>query len=552
MRGVDSRSAFGHIGGLGIILLVGLALRLSMAWSSSALLVQKTLPDDAFYYFAIARNVWMRNGVSVDGVTPTNGFHPLWALALLFPFAIQRSGDLPVHLSLSLAALFDVGAAWLAYQTVRRVTHSATGGVLAAGLYAFNPLGAMESLNGLETALGVFCFALTAFVYLTRVHGNDQIPGRDWILLGLAIGLMLLARTDSVLFAVVLGLYTLWRGRYTLAPTAIGLIFTAVVAALLLVPWLAWNLTTFGTIVQSSAIAAPSVFRRALFEPLAKGTPFAQVWRNGFWPVIYLSLLLAFRYAGLPWVALAVAAILKRVLNPPSGEAIAVEAKVQRTLLQGEYSQLFPNRASLFLPLIGAILPLLVHTFVRWYPRSWYYVPLAWSSALVTGPALAQVGANLKAVRVGRRLARAGLAALGLVLILQGAKSWREGFYAWQTHMLAGARWMATHAPSDAVVASFNSGLQAYYGERPVVNLDGVVDWGALRAAEDRSLLSYARQRGATHLLDYQAYLFTQFAPYLEPGFADCLTPVATLSPEYPPYGRVVAYRIESCSRIGD
>jgi hypothetical protein len=56
--------------------------------------------------------------------------------------------------------------------------------------------------------------------------------------------------------------------------------------------------------------------------------------------------------------------------------------------------------------------------------------------------------------------------------------------------------------------------------------LDGVVDWGAIRAGENRSLLGYARQRGATHLLDYEAYLFIQFAPYLEPGFADCLTPV--------------------------
>jgi hypothetical protein len=111
--------------------------------------------------------------------------------------------------------------------------------------------------------------------------------------------------------------------------------------------------------------------------------------------------------------------------------------------------------------------------------------------------------------------------------------------------MLAGARWMATQAPQNAVVASFNSGLQAYYGDRPIINLDGVVDWGAIRAGESRSLLDYAQQRGATHLVDYQAYVFTQFAPYLEPGFADCLAPVATLSPEFPPYGSVVAYRIE-------
>ncbi|GAB4536848.1 MAG: hypothetical protein Kow0063_22810 [Anaerolineae bacterium] len=517
-----------------LVLAAGLALRLLMAWSSSEILIQKTLPDDAFYYFAIARNIWAGNAVSVDGVTPTNGFHPLWALTLLLPFAARSGVDLPLHLGLSLAALFDVGAACLAYLAARRVTGSRVGGVLAAGLYAFNPMAAMESLNGLETALGVFCFALTAFVYLVRIDGRPEATVRDWVLLGLAIGLMLLARTDSIVFALVLGLHALWRGRRTLVHTSAGLALAAVVAGVLLTPWLVWNLMTFGTIVQSSAVAAPAVFRRALFEPLSNGVPFSQVWQNGFWPVIYLSLLFAFRYAGLPWIALLVATTLQRILLQPHSQEEVTQREVGKMPL-----------AILFLPLIGALLPLLVHTFIRWYPRSWYYVPLAWASALAAGPALARIGGNLSKVYRGQVLARLGLAALGLVLALQGVRSWRDGFYPWQHHMLTGARWVASHAPADAVIASFNSGLQAYYGDRPVVNLDGVVDWGAIRAAENRSLLGYARQRGATHLLDYEAYLYTQFAPYLEVGFVDCLIPVATLSPEYPPYGRVVAYRID-------
>ena len=534
MKDVGPRSGADHSKWLILVLVGGLAVRLLMAWSSIDILVQKTLPDDAFYYFAVARNVWIGNGISVDGVTPTNGFHPLWAAALLLPFVGGQGGDLPLHLSLSLAAILDVGAAWLAYLIVRRVAGSAWGGVLAAGLYALNPMAAMESLNGLETALGVFCFALTTLVYLTRIDGQKRVGVGDWVLLGLVIGLMLVARTDSILFAVVLGLHALWQGRRILIRTVVGLALAVMVTALLLAPWLVWNLVTFGTLVQSSAIAAPSVFRRALFEPLANGVPLAQVWRSGFWPVLYLSLLLTFRYAGLPWTALAVAALLRRVLFPPGSERGATNQGVD-----------VGRSSTLFLPLIGAILPLLVHTFVRWYPRSWYYVPLAWASTLVVGPALARIGARLDTSNRGKALARAGLVALAVMLVLQGLKSWREGFYPWQRHMLAGARWIATQAPNEAVVASFNSGLQAFYGNRPVVNLDGVVDWGALQAGESRSLLDYAQRRGATHLLDYQAYLFTQFAPYLGPGFADCLTPVATLSPEFPPYGRVVAYQIE-------
>jgi len=529
-----SRIVVSHGYQLGLVLGGGLMLRLLMAWSASDTLIQKTLPDDAFYYFVIARNVWLGNGVSVDGVTLTNGFHPLWALALLLPFAAHQCGDLPLHLSLTLAALFDVGAAWLAYLTVRHVTGSILGGILATAFYAFNPMVAMESLNGLETALGVFCFALTTFVYLTRINGRKSVAVGDWALFGLFIGLMLLARTDSVLYAFVLGLHALWRGRRARLRTVAGLTLAAVVAALLLAPWLIWNLLSFGTIVQSSAIAAPSVFRRALFEPLASGAPFALVWWNGFWPVVNLSLLLTFRYAGLPWVALLVAVILKRVLSQPGSESVAGKNQEES------------SETELLLPLIGAVLPLLIHTFIRWYPRSWYYVPLAWASVLVVGPTLARTGRHLNTRYSGQMLTRVGLAALVVVLVLHGARSWRGGFYPWQSHMLAGARWIASQAPADAVVASFNSGLQAYYGNRPIVNLDGVIDWGAIRAGESRSLLGYARQRGATHLLDYEAYLFTQFAPYLEPGFADCLMPVATLSYAYPPYGRVVAYHIDA------
>lgn len=533
MKTVSASAAVDQRHALIAVLVVGLAFRLVMAWAPSNLLVEKTLPDDAFYYFAIARNVWIGRGVSVDGITLTNGFHPLWALVLLFPFAIVSSGDPPVHLSLTLAAFLDIGAAWLAYLIVRRVTGSALGGVLAAGLYALNPLAAMESLNGLETALGVFCFALVAFVYLTRIDNREGVVTGEWALFGLVVGLMLLARTDSVLFAVVLGLHALWKGRHKLGRTVAGLVLVVVVTALVLAPWLVWNLVTFGTLVQSSAIAAPSVFRRELFEPLENGVPFAEVWRSGFWPRINKSLQVTFDYAGLPWTALVVALILKRVLSPPGSKGETEKVAQER----------YPGQ--LLLPLIGAVLPLLVHTFIRWYPRTWYYVPLAWASALAVGPALARIGASLSIGNRGRAAVRAGLAAMAIVLILQGVKGWREGFYPWQSHMLAGARWVTSQAPETAVVASFNSGLQAYYGDRPIVNLDGVVDWGALQAGESRSLLNYAQQRGATHLVDYQAYIFTQFAPYLEPGFTDCLIPVATLSPEFPPYGSVVAYRIE-------
>ncbi|MFQ5612838.1 MAG: hypothetical protein ACE5H9_11960, partial [Anaerolineae bacterium] len=298
-----------------------------------------------------------------------------------------------------------------------------------------------------------------------------------------------------------------------------GIVGFIVVA--LLLPWFWWNLVTFGTVVQSSAIAAPRLVRYSLTAPLDRGVSFATVFRERYAPILLLAGTLTFRYGGLALSAAGAALILSR-------------------LLRGRYPRL-AGLHPLWLPFAGAVAPLLVHTFVRWYPRSWYYVPLAWAVALLGGAVIDRAAQDWP-----RRVRLALLASLALVLALQAIKSWRAGFYPWQGHMLAGARWAAESAPPGAVVASFNSGLQAYYGRRTIVNLDGVVNWEALQAMEQRALLAYARQRGATHLVDYRAYIFDSFYPFFEEGFQGELRPVLELSPDFPPYGAVEVYRIKS------
>jgi hypothetical protein len=524
-----------------LVIVIGLTLRLLTAWQPVPLLIEKTLPDDSFYYFAIARNIIAGHGASINGLTPTNGFHPLWSLVLLAPYALLKDGDTPIHVGLSLAAALDALSALVAFYLVRHITRRTAAGLLAALLYLFNPLVAMESLNGLETALASHLFALTSLVYLTRVR-RDQANRADYALLGLVAGLMLLARTDSLFLLLVFGLDGLLRSvsqrrrpdlgepfrQFLINWGIVGCLMTA-----LLLPWFWWNLSQFGTIVQSSAVAAPSLIRYSLTAPLAQGVPFAVVFQARYLPILNLAGILAFRYGGLALSAMVVALLASRLLTgrfPPLAEI-----------------------KPLWLPFLGAILPLLAHTFIRWYPRSWYYVPLAWAAAVLGG---AIVGRAVQSWPQGshNRFAsrfywRGGLALLVLILALQTIKSWRAGFYPWQGHMLTGARWAAECAPPEAIIASFNSGLQAYYSQHTIVNLDGVVNWEALEAMEQRALLAYARQRGATHLIDYQAYIFDSFYPFFEKGFQAELRPVVELSPAYPPYGAVGVYEIKSDER---
>jgi hypothetical protein len=77
---------------------------------------------------------------------------------------------------------------------------------------------------------------------------------------------------------------------------------------------------------------------------------------------------------------------------------------------------------------------------------------------------------------------------------------------AWQsTYVLAAARVVAA-TPSDARIGAFNSGILGAFasvGRRRVVNLDGVVNHGALVAGEQRMLTEYIGREHVGFIADY-------------------------------------------------
>jgi len=70
--------------------------------------------------------------------------------------------------------------------------------------------------------------------------------------------------------------------------------------------------------------------------------------------------------------------------------------------------------------------------------------------------------------------------------------------------MQLGAELSAELAP-DAIVGAWNAGVLGYFLERPVVNLDGLVNDKAFRdvLASGAPLQDYLTQVGVTHLLDH-------------------------------------------------
>ena len=71
--------------GLALAVTATLATRLAFGLADPrALIAADVFQDDAFYYLTISRNIVEGVGMTFDGETPTNAFHPLY-LGLLLP-----------------------------------------------------------------------------------------------------------------------------------------------------------------------------------------------------------------------------------------------------------------------------------------------------------------------------------------------------------------------------------------------------------------------------------------------------------------------------------
>lgn len=212
--------------------------------------------DDAYYYFEIARNAALGRGFTFDELTSTNGFHPLWAWLLVPVFRLlPGSAWAPIHVALGLSALCTALVALCAFGLFDRRGRP-TAGLFAALIWLFNPYTWVLTGRGTEGPLNVLCIAL-ALLQLDAIRRRAEFTRRDAVGLGALVGLCILARTDNVLllaaFSVVLLADLARASRLRLATRRAGwfLLATSGVVA----PWIAWNLVTFGTVLQTSLVA---------------------------------------------------------------------------------------------------------------------------------------------------------------------------------------------------------------------------------------------------------------------------------------------------------
>jgi len=481
-----------------LLIIVGLSflIRLIIAWVSIPTLIEKTIPDDAFYYFSIARHIALDGSISIDGVTVTNGFHPLW-LVLISPFYLMLHHDLdvPVHLALTLGAILDTVTVLLAYRFVRLVTGNSSAALGSAVVYGLNPRTVLYAANGLETALNVCLFALFLYAYANiRSRGGSLAR---YLYLGAVGGLLLLSRTDNVFILSVVFLHATWaafrRGELR------RLVASQALVACLGAPWLLWSYCTFGTIVQSSAISVPLVFRE--LYPIAPGSP----------PIIALVASLGKLLNTSQWLTDASWTGLPPLVGLPLWIAVGL-ASVRGWSATRRPRDYGDGLTLAGLAMLAYVLLLLSHLTIRQYTRSWYFAPQAWVFAALVGVLIRSGRTSPPGIFWKYR--RLAIIAIAEIFVLIGVFWWGRGLYRWQVEMYEAALWLRGNTPVDTRIGSFNAGLQAYYSGRVVINLDGTVNYAALEAIKGKTLLEYMRSMQVAYLADYDAAIRLIYAPF--------------------------------------
>lgn len=206
--------------------------------------LEPSLADDAYYYLLPAANFWSHGFYTFDGLTHTNGFHPLWAGVLTvvaLPFVLLHSLELLPFATQAICVLLVLYAAQAWYGTLRRL--DAPPAACIPALVMATAITTDINLMGLETAISFAAVSALCF-FIASTAAEDRIPSP--FALALLSLLVFFARLDGAILLMI--------SYVVLAPIA-GL-RRVILAGILLIglasPYLALNQFNHGHIMPIS------------------------------------------------------------------------------------------------------------------------------------------------------------------------------------------------------------------------------------------------------------------------------------------------------------
>ena len=466
--------------------------------------------DDSYYYFLVARTLIQSGMVfSADGITHTNGFHPLWLFTILPFWLIHNAGDMPIRMVMMWGAMLDTFAGFLLFFLLKKFFKEGISLLLTA-FYLFNPVNIVQAVTGMETPLNSFVMILLLYMVVKwsqSYSGNmNEAPReknwsiRKWsILFGIVSGLVLLARTDNVFLvagAFIFMFSVVWR---KLPKPIFPIVWSVASSGLIIAPWYLFNLIKYHTILQTSAWAYPWIYHEEFIREngsyfswaiLGKMNELLIAQLSSIGPYFGSNFIFAFVFGGMAICALT-------------------------TRGKKETKNLFKY---LSWALLAVGVYLFFHIFIRWFPRIWYEQ----SFFIVLIPFL---GLLLSLFRKKLVLILAGI--FFLVSSIHAVTRVETGvgtfIPTWKTQLRAdvAVKLIQQFVPKDDIVGCWNSGYVQYWSNRKVINMDGLANNEILQHYKNRTPMKYIRKRNIKWMVDNPVYFQWSFGKYFEDGAID-------------------------------
>jgi hypothetical protein len=451
-------------------------------------LVRYFLKDDAFYYFKTANNIVLGLGSTFDGINQTNGYHPLWMLNLILIYLVFPQSPLrALRLVLLTMAAYHILTVFMLYKTIQRL-QGVSWGVASALVWGISPIVLRINLSGLESAL--YSLLLSGTIYFVSIHLKDRsgswrlaiqdTPGailpKAHLKIGVLIALCILARLDSVFLFVglvmALGIVTHFDiSRYK------RILFAMVLPIMIFLGvYLVYNFITFHHIIPvSGVVKQPQVpidvygFLTKILWPLS---PLYHKWGIGM-------LLLAFSLILVPFFV--------SVLHFGSFREILI------TTLR-RYDWLWA----------GSILLYIYNALSATPYASWYYIPLIFCVLFSASEVIYLASTCMKISNNVRRFGFISITSF-VVIFYAGlaALEFNPHKNEIEVEKLRAAQWLRNNLPLGSVGAAWNAGIMAYFSDRQVVNLDGLINsYEYAEAMKNCKEPEFILQQGVDYVFD--------------------------------------------------
>jgi hypothetical protein len=197
-----------------IILVLVLSTHLFVALAPEGRLLNWFKTDDAFYYFKVAQNISEGRGITFDGLSTTNGFHPLWMAICVPIFSLARINlFLPLRVLVMVLAILNAAAGILLYRLFAKNISRECGWIVAFFWMFTSAIHGLTTMLGMET--GINALSIILFIFLiSRLSADSKTHKKSWqkiFLLGLAALFVLFSRLDNIFLVLLAGVWLIFR-----------------------------------------------------------------------------------------------------------------------------------------------------------------------------------------------------------------------------------------------------------------------------------------------------------------------------------------------------